>query len=242
MFRRVRKVLATAGLVLLAGVGVSQPAGATLVVGHFDPTFGGALPGVSFTGTATFTVSQNCLGFSGFVSANFNCGGASSGMGFVSANVNFTNTVTNAELGSVSFGADPSGVLGMYIQNGQVLGIQTVSVGPFEIGPSTSTSLPGAPNATFDLFFGLPHQSILALLGENHPPGPPDGDGDLDDQPASAFQTTSLVLLGCSSNCTSNGAQTTYALPEPGSFALVIGALGAAAGLGGLRRRRVPAA
>jgi hypothetical protein len=242
MFRRARRILVTVGLVLLAGVGVSRPAGATLVVGHFDPTFGGALPGVSFSGTATFSINSACLAFTGFVYDNFNCGSASgSGMGFLGATVNFTNTSTSASLGSVTFGADPQGVLGMYVQNGQVLGIQTVSLGPFEIGPSTSVSLPGHPNSTFDLFFGLPGQSILALLGEGTPPGPPDGDHDLDDMPASAFQTTSLVLLGCSSNCTSNAAAATYSLPEPGSLALVAGAFGAA-GFAGTRRRRRPAA
>jgi hypothetical protein len=236
MFRFMRKALISVGFVL-AAFGAGSPANATLVVGRFDPNFGGALNGVNFSGTVTFNISQNCLDLGlptgAFIWRSFNCGGSSSAMQFLGADVHFSG----AQTGDVHFAAQPNNpldVLGMYVQDGHVTGVQTSN-----FIPAAQSSLPGSP--FFSIYFGVnPTTLSLEDFFENAPPvHNGDGDGDLDDLSAASFQQTHLVLLsGCRSNCTSNAAVTNY-VPEPGSLALVIGALGAA-GFASQRRRRLP--
>jgi hypothetical protein len=238
MLRQFRKALRCAALAAVAALGANGTAQATLVVGVFDPSFGVALPGVNFAGTAQFTISQDCLNLAlpltgAFIYSTYNCGGGGSGMGFLGAHVDFTGTST----GQVDFLANPAAVLGMYVKDHQVIGVQSTV-----IGPATST-LPGA--LQFDLLFGLLNPSIGS--DEDHFPGS-DGDNDLDDFPASTFQTTSLFLVtaGCTPGSAanacqrSNPAQTTF-VPEPGSLALVLAALGAG-WVTRSKKRRGPAA
>ena len=230
-FRMVLRNTALGALVVLGANGAAQ---ATLVVGVFDPAFGASLPGVNFSGTASFSIAQECLNLhlptSGLFIYNTNhCGSALSGMSFLGAHVDFTG----AETGHVDFLANSFAVLGMYVQNNHVIGVQTSL-----IGPATST-LSGSKQ--FDLIFGMLNPHID--LNEGLIPSGHDGDNDdLDDFPASTFQVTSLFLVsghGCSEKepCVSNPAQTHY-VPEPGSLSLALGALGAA----WLVRRRKPGA
>ena len=138
-------------------------------------------------------------------------------MSFLGAHVDFTGS----EIGQVDFSANSFAVLGMYVQNHHVIGVQTTL-----IGPATST-LSGSKQ--FDLIFGMLNPHIDP--NEGLIPGGNDGDNDLDDFPASTFQVTSLFLVSgpsCSQRhpCVSNPAQTHY-IPEPGSLSLALGALGA---------------
>jgi len=235
MFRFMRKALVTLGFAA-AGLAAAGSANATLVVGRFDPSFGGALQGVNFSGTVTFNISQNCLDLGlptgAFIWRSYNCGGSSSAMQFLGADVHFSG----AQNGDVHFAGQPANpfiVLGMYVQNGHVTGVQTSG-----LIPAAQSTLPGNP--FFNIYFGVdPSTLTLEDFFENQPPAHNgDGDGDLDDLSAASFQQTHLVLLtGCRSDCTSNGATTSY-VPEPGSLALVISALGVA-GLAGRKRRGV---
>ena len=231
MFGCTRKALVTFGFAV-AGLVAATSADATLVVGRFDPNFGGALNGVNFSGTATFNISQNCLDLGlptgAFVWSGFNCGGSSSDMQFLGADVHFSG----AQTGDVHFGAQSNVILGMYVQNGHVTGVQSNLIGPAQ------SSLPGHP--FFDIYFGvapstLTPEDFTETLAPVHGG---DHDGDLDDLPATSFQQTHLLLLGCSVGCVSNAAVTNY-VPEPGSLALVIAALGGVAGLAGRKRRGV---
>ncbi len=61
MFNQFHKVLCKTALGALVALGVHGAAQARLVVGVFDPDFGGSLPGTNFSGTATFSVDQKCL-------------------------------------------------------------------------------------------------------------------------------------------------------------------------------------
>ena len=61
MFNGFRKVLCTTALGALVALGLNGAAQARLVVGVFDPVFGGSLPNVKYSGTATFSVNQACL-------------------------------------------------------------------------------------------------------------------------------------------------------------------------------------
>src|SRR6187551_1855646 len=97
MLSQFRKILRQTVFAALAGVGLGSTAHAALVVGVFDPNFGGALNGTNYSGTATFSISQSCLDLNLpsiglFIPAFLSCGNGSSGMGFLGANVNFLPT------------------------------------------------------------------------------------------------------------------------------------------------------
>jgi len=195
---------------------------------------------VNFHGTATFTISQSCLNLNlgplgAFIYSTYDCGGGGSGMGFVGAHVDFTGLQT----GFVDFLGSSTAILGMYVRDHQVIGVQSMVIGP------EPSNLPGPPPPPilFDLLFGVLNPNY-GDGDENHYPGR-DGDGDLDDYAASVFQNTSLFLIsdGCipggDSPCTqSRPASTEFVVAEPGSLVLAMGALGVA-GLAGLRRRRL---
>ncbi len=232
MLRQLRTVLRHSVLAVLAVLGVNGTAHATLVVGSFDPAFGAPLTGVNFSGTASFFIAQDCLNLNLpatglFIYSSNHCGTAVSGMSFLGAHVDFTG----AETGHVDFGVDSLAVLGMYVQNHQVIGVQTRL-----IGTATST-LPGSKQ--FDLIFGMPYPHInnSDAFGRGKNKGDDEGDDEFDNLPASAFQITSLFLVSapCSQRnpCVSNPAATHF-VPEPGSLSLALGALGA----GWLVRRR----
>jgi hypothetical protein len=246
MFRCIRKAVMSLGFIA-ASLGVMSPASATLVVGRFDANFGPPLNGVDYGGTATFSIAQSCLNLNlpaggAFIFAGYDCDaggpGTNAGMALLGADIDFSG----AQTGTVDFAATANAILGMYVQNNLVIGVQSIV-----IGPATST-LPGNPQ--FDIVFGLLHPPAVTP-GENHFPGQ-DGNGDLDDLPAADFQTTSLFLVsgGCTPGALlnacvqSNPASVAYVpepgVPEPGSLALVLGALGVA-GLAARKRRGVSA-
>ncbi len=235
MFSQVRKVLRSSALTALALLAVNGAAHATLVVGSFDPAFGAPLTGVNFSGTATFSISQNCLDLSlgdaigVFIYSTNQCSGNPAGMSFLGAQVNFTGSQT----GQVNFAGVSGAILGMFVQNHQVVGVQSLLIGP------ATSNLPGLEQ--FKLVFGQTNPVIDPA--EGLVPTRNDGDGDYDDMLASEFQTTHLILVGgaaCTQgNCPSlsQGAQTRF-VPEPGSLTLALSALG----VGWLVRRKKPGA
>ena len=131
MLNHFRKVLRSSLFAVLAALGLGGTAHATLVVGVFDPDFGGPLAGTNYSGSATFSISQSCLDLNLpsiglFIPAFVHCGGASSGMEFLGAHVDFTGGQT----GSVDFAASSGDILGMYVRNHQVIGIWSKVIGP----------------------------------------------------------------------------------------------------------------
>jgi len=228
MITRFRKVLRNAAMGAFVALGASGASQATLVVGVFDPAFGAALSGTNFSGVGQFNISQNCLnqGYNLFVYTFDNCGGSNpSGMSFISAHVDFSGALT----GTVDFGSSALNVLGMYVQNNHVIGVQTtLSTG--------ATATGGLAGDVFKIIFGLTNPTFETAAQEGTVPSGPDhpGDGDLDDQLPGVFQVTHLDLIsgpacsrpGVTCPSQSNSAATSF-VPEPGSLALVLGALGA---------------
>lgn len=230
------KSLRNTAIGAFVALGATGAAQATLFVGQFDPVFGGSLPGISYSGTATFSISQNCLGLpladatGVFIYAANNCGGSNpSQMSFLGADVSFTDAM-GATVGQLHFDPVAGAILGMFVQNHVVAGVQSNLIGPAAV---LTGQLMGDQ---FELVFGQtnpkvdPNEGLVPTRG--------DGDGDYDDMTVSAFNTTHLFLVsgpGCSqtSPCLSNAAATRF-VPEPGSMSLALMALGA----GWLARRK----
>jgi hypothetical protein len=241
---------------LAAASGVAGSAQAALVTGRFDPDFGGALSGYSFEGTATFSINDACLTLpgSGFMTATYSCksGQTDAGMSFVSAMVTFYTTGNPSDvLGTLSFDPSSSGILGMYLDSGTVIGVQSLAIGPQSssgngLNGKTLAENLGLVSPEFSLVFGLTSLTSKELAEASERAFGPDrggSDHDLDDiTDPSVFQQTTLLVSDtskCTSNnpCVSAAARTTY-VPEPGSLALALGALVAAAGVARRRRRQ----
>jgi hypothetical protein len=229
MLSRFRKVLCRTALGALVALGANGAAQATLVVGVFDPTFGGLLPNVKYSGTASFNIAQSCLNNSladaqgVFIYSVNTCNGNAAGMSFLGADVAFTD-LSGTGIGSLHFNAIGGAIIGMFVQNHSVVGVQSELIGP-------ATVMGGLLNGDqFELVFG--QTNPVHDPGETGEPERGDGDHDYDDQMASYFTATHLILVGgpaCGASCpsVSAAAATTFAVPEPGSLALVLGALGA---------------
>jgi uncharacterized protein (TIGR03382 family) len=236
---RLRKMLRSIALGALVGFGACGAAHAALVVGVFDPDFGGTLEGTNYSGTATFSISQSCLDLNlpstgAFIPFFAPCGSASSGMGFLGAHVDFAPTADPSDpagrTGDVDFLADPNAILGMYVRDHHVIGVWSKAMGP------RLADLDGANDPSFFIEFGPlfpPGSNFFNMLY-----------GDLLahdlDSIISALQTTTLYLVnadGCKPGqpgCEASNAATTTYVPEPGSMSLALAALGA----GWLVRRR----
>lgn len=224
MIKKLHKVLGTA-LIAGAVIGSATTANAALVVGVFDPDFGGNLTGTNFSGTVQFEIAQACLdpGWSLFVYRDSTCGIGGSGEKFDFAHVVFSG----GQSGTVDFVTGQLQVLGMYVEDHHVIGVQTTL-------SNAVGATGGLAGNSFEIIFGRTNLTADQSVQEPGPPIAFDGDNDLDDFPSTDFQVTSLVLAAGSAACstahpcpsTSNPAATRF-VPEPTSLALVLGALGA---------------
>jgi hypothetical protein len=159
-------------LAVAAGAGSAQGA---IVTGKLDPYFGGTSPlsGDYFTGVETFSIDNSCLSDSGFVSATAGCG-----MTFDGATISFYNedpSIAGATLlGTAHFLPDSVTseitILGMYIEGGKVVGVQSV------VNGSADVTLGGTPY-TLDIQFGRTDLTLGKVgghlpfvVGENVPP------------------------------------------------------------------------
>lgn len=208
--KRVAQHVAASSLLLLLTAAAAQGA---IYSGKFHPEGDGVdFPG--FTGTALFTVDDNCIdNGSGF----FFTGGSGCGPAFMtSATVNLfdpSDTDPLPDEDRVDFftlsGLFP--LIGVLVDNGEVVGVDTGLMGPaFGAGYLThwSSTTP----------FWLQFQS--GCLG----PEPQSG----------CFTDPAFIYMGENQIQSAPANDLTFQrVPEPGTLALVLGALG----LGGLARR-----
>ena len=227
LFDRVFKFGATTALCLSA-----LSAHAAVYSGDWDPAFGPQFPNLGYNGAITFFVPDACLTqggnpFNGFVTNADVC--SSGAMDLLTAQVGLYDLSNpNAILDTLVFAPPqvlPNPIFGVYIEYDAQLGRNFVTglLTDF-IGPQQS-SLAIAGNNSFLLSFGrvpLPNQPLPSDYGV-----------------ASILATEcgdQVEGAPCQSNyATVRFSELTTQIPEPGTLALVAGALGLACALG--RRR-----
>ena len=191
---------AAAGLLLLAGT-----ANAIIFVGDFDPAFGPAFPNLGFRGQSTFDVSAGCLTSPGFHAEGGSCTITllSASLSLYNPNQAGTPTLQTLIYAPPAILPDPITALFVAANLTDVLGISMNIIGPqFDTTPATGYSGP------------LWMQFIL----------------DSEVGTSNAFIYTGFCDGPCSPNLNlpSNPAAIHISrAPEPGSLALLFGALGA---------------
>lgn len=260
MVGKIRRLgLAAALVALVAGTGVAN---AVVIKATWDPEYGALLPGLAFTGEAQFYVPDGCLAGGAILSPTFIADGAACSAGdpnggislrsaFVDLytfDVNFAYSLGNRTFQERLTYAIPVGLYGSSVLPDPLLGIvvqynfntnQNEVIGAIAdpIGPEA----PADPDIT-SITAGL--DGFFMLLGPDAP-APDDGtvlESAVSYQKSSLFGCVDIVgsqstVCATGPSLQSNEADVQFSrVPEPGSLALVLGAL--AAGWAARRSRR----
>lgn len=195
-----------------AGFACVSPAQAIIYTGSWDPAFGPDFPDLGWRGEASFFVPDACLAESGLVFNFESCSDFE--MKILSAEVEFyklsdpTNPLFHETL---VFDVPSSAVLAVTMNGGLLEGV----LGTFLYSRSSTLPLAGGPYTDFVLFF----EDNLARLGfVSDPPDGPKTHGFSDRNPPDGAPFITFRVV-----------------PEPGSLALLVAAIG---GMGVAMRRR----
>lgn len=202
----------------------SGQAHAVQFVGEWDPAFGSPFPNLGWRGEATFEIPAACLSLNGNVWNNDPC--SANGMKILSAEVEFYDLDTpSVPAETLLFDIPSTSVLSMTVSGGLLTGVN----GLFPYFVSSSLNIAG--NSDFQLSFVDLTPGLANLLG----------------QPEDPFALLAYILPSCNHGFTvcmifgkagfsevqaggSGGGGNTFmtfrAVPEPGSLALMLPALG----------------
>lgn len=205
---------------ILLGAGLMMAAAtssAAIFRGSWDPSFGSPYPDLGYRGFADFFVPDECLATDGWVSV-LDCDAS-----LLAATVELYDFSAGPDpIEDVAvFPVVPDPLLGVFIQSGQLMGVDTSIFGPQIGGPVITSAYSG--NVWLEFVSGQMPPPIL-LLETVDTPAPTTG----------AFLHACLPDEGEASLCpepevrtTNPGVVTFQRIPEPGSLALIFGALGA---------------
>jgi hypothetical protein len=221
------------GMLLVAGVAWIATVGsahAAVYRGTWDPPYGAIFPDLGWRGSADFEIDDDCLLLSGLVANANACSGGT--MRVLQATLVFYDIADAAmtPLETFSFGADSVVVNGMVVGAGEVTGVNTGYFAPVRpgdgVGPG-SQLIAGGGAYEFHLLF----DGSVAELVYSSPVGL---------SPNCAFSRRPRAGQDC--GLAESSPVVTYrradlSVPEPGTLALGLAALGAG---WMVRRRRSP--
>ena len=219
-------------LAAVAAAGAAAPAQAAVYTGTWDPAYGAAFPDLGWKGKATFFIPDACLALtSTWVANNAACSG--NAMKVLDAQLSFYDLTTDPSgtgtpAQTFSF-VDPNTplVYEMFVgANNQLQGVSTAFFAP--VAPSTPEALAIAGNGS--AFFHL------AFLKEVSPANTP----SVQLYHTDIFTNPVCLFLGqCKGGVGAEKAilEIAPAIPEPSTYALMLGGLAALAAVARRRRR-----